>query len=523
MVQKNKILLAVTLLVGTAIAQFGPNTTVNPLPHQNSGMAQQNRTITSGKTYNSLDHGGMAAGMMTTQQYPLTLNFGFGGQGLASEDDSLKISNGLFTLPMITVGTPEKVALRTYYGITPLVEVDKGKDSLTLAIPLHRVGAYLAAQSDKKLFRFGFNFDMFMGRVGYEETSDSGRVVLGADKIGISFGSSPHELISFDLGISTSGYIDSLYGTHSDTITNVKSKQERMAELVLPNAELAFNFGSVDYPVLSSFSINAARKNFVYANRDNGVTINADPIVADSVGWDWRNRIHIDIVPEKFKVNPSFELGYWHNRQKVMIPGEDNFPLSSNYDGEKAGYRWETSSFKFGFGLDFELFQFADYWVEYGRSNVKLDLTGEVYSNTTSGMAHDNAEEEFNRFATGTEIGFHNIPALGYSETGELFFTASFLHLQETGLNRSYYGSSQYEHFNELTTNTQNWKYTPWDGIKHRVRTNDIALGLRAAFMNNSIEAAAQVHFIDQMHGGMGPDLTGKRFQFSVVYNLSEK
>ncbi len=531
MIPSKKILLAVALLVGTASAQFEANSSVQPLPHQNSEMAQQNRTITSEATYNSLDHGGMAAGMLSKPMYPVMLNFGFAGQGLASEGDSVKGSNGLFSLPVVTIGTPEQIAFRAYYGLTPLKFTNEPNDSTTLSMPFHRLGINFASQREDKVFRFGLNFDMFVGKVGYEETSDSGRAVLGAEKIGFTFGSTPHELISFDLGISASGYIDSLFGTEKDAEGEMY-RQERIAEIVLPNAELAVNFGSPEYPVLSSFSFNYARKNYVYAVRNGGLWAygisnepeenqppNADPIVTDSIGWNWKNRIHIEAVPEKLKVNPSFELGYWHNRYKRMRPGADNHPFSSKYKGEATGYRWETSSFKFGFGLDFELFNFVDYWIEYGHANVKLDMTGDADIYKT----HENKEDGFNRFATGFELGFHNIPSIGYSESGELFFSASFLHLQETGLNNSYYGSSQYEHFNEITTDTQAWKYTPWNGIEHRVRTNDFTLGLRATFSNNTIETVARIHFLDQIHFGTMDDLTGNRFQFDIIYNLTEK
>lgn len=543
MVKSKKALMGLALCATAALAQF--NAPENPVSQKNTEMQKQNRTLTHEMNYNSLTHSGMAVGVLETQASPATIGLTFESQNLATDNDSSEIKNTSFFIPSVTVGTPEHVAFSIYYGITPLSayglpnDYSTHKDSLTLTLPMNRFGLSIATQNEDKTFRFAFNADAFGGKSDYDETSDSGRAILGVEEVGFSMGSAPHELFSFDIGGYASGFMDSLFGT--TLIGEEQIQQERMAELVLPRIELSMNFGDTAYPVQSSFAHTYAKKHFVYATADRehvietGVigpgdtVVNHDPIVTDSIGWNWKTRVHLDAVEEKFQVNPSFELGFMHNRNKRMNPGADNHPL--DYNDENIGHKWETSSFRFGFGLDFLVFNFFDYWVEYGHSNMKLDNIGdslaqdvEKWEDSTGLKVED---QKFNRFATGMEMGIHKIPNINFSETGELFFSLSFLTQQESGIDRSYYGSKQYEHFNAIAPQTQDWRYAPHEGLTHRVKTNDFTLGLRGTFMNRSMEALGRVHFLNQTHSfGEGIDdikLSGPRFQLSFIYNLVEK
>lgn len=537
MVNSKKALVGLALCATAALAQF--NAPENPVSMKNTEMQKQNRTLTHEMNYNSLTHAGMSIGAMESQAFPATIGLTFESQNFATSNDSSMLKNSSFFIPSITVGNPEHVAFSIYYGVTPLSSHgflnDKStlKDSLTLTLPMHRFGLSIATQTEDKTFRFAFNGDAFGGKSDYDETSDSGRAILGVEEVGFSMGSAPHELFSFDIGGYASGFMDSLFGT--TMVNDAQIQQERMAELVLPRIKLSMNFGDTAYPVQSSFVHTYAKKNFVYATRNidgpvfKDSVINHDAIVTDSISWHWKNRVHLDAVENKFQVNPGFELGYMHNRNKLMNPGADNHPL--DYSDEHTGYKWETSSFRFGFGLDFLVFNFFDYWVEYGHSNMKLEMPGDSIAlgakewEASTGMKVE--DQKYNRFATGMEMGIHNIPNINFSETGELFFNLSFMTQEESGIDRSFYGSKQYEHFNAIAPETQDWRYTPYAGILHRVKTNDFTLGLRGTFMNRSMEALGRVHFVNQTHsfgeGTTDLKLKGPRFQLSFIYNLVDK
>ncbi len=523
-----KILKSSTIglcLASLALAQFSEP--VNPsIPRENSNEVQQNRTLTSNNNYNSLSHANMGVGILEKQWSPFSLNIDFQSQKISSEKDSSMLHNYSFMLPSMIAGTPEQIAFSAYYGVTPLFE--KVTDSLTLEMPLHHMGIGIATQNENKTFRFGFNGDLFLGKSMYEETQDSGRTVLGIENLSLSFGSSPSELISFDLGVFASGEFDSLSNVN-DIAEGVPNKKEFFTEVVfpVPGINLGVNLGDSAFPVQSSFAYTYAPKNFSYATQRHGNTPNGevkhhDKLKTDSISWNLKTRVLIEPKRRVLKVNPSVELGYMHNRHKRMLYGDDNVKLPWQNGGEHDGHRWETSSFSFGFGVDVQLYRFLDYWVEYGHSNMNLELTGDSLKiDNNNETDFDSHKENFHRIATGFEFALHHLPNINYSRSGELFFDASFMHLQESGIYKTYYGSKQFEQFNDIDTETQLWKYSPWETITDRVRTNDVSLGIRSTFANKSVEVAGRVHFVDQKQNNPDiRDMSGPHFEFGVTYNL---
>lgn len=518
MAKSSKTLLAALLGASALFAQF--DAPVHPLAHNNNNAKEQNRSLTSTLNYTSLE-AGIFAGILEQQDALFSLDMGLRTQKLMTENDSAGTFDAALFLPRLTVGTPERVAFRAFYGVTPLKSTDKD-DELTLKLPLHQFGLAFASQMEEKLFRFSIDANAFIGNSAYEETSDSGRAVLGVENVGLSFGSTPHENFSFDLGVYASGFVDTLFGTTA--VGGKQLTQERIAEVVLPQPILAMNFGTEEFPVQSTFGWSWARKHNVYAYRipPSLTTVNDSAIVTDSIGWFLKNRGNIPVVENKLTVHPAVEFGYWHNRHKMMKPGDDNHPM--RYGDEKEGHRWETSSFRFGFGLDLMILNSINYWAEYAHSNLKLDITGDILEIDQGADSH---KEGFNRFTTGAEVGIHKIPGLNYPENGSLFFDLSFLTLQESMIYNSYYGSKQYEHLTDIDIDrgTQKWRYEPLEQAQMRVKTNDFSMGLRAGFMNNSFDIATRVHFLNQTHTDEDGDETlykGPKFKLMFTYNLVE-
>ncbi len=531
MVECKKLIPVVLATVAVAMAQF--DAPIDPYSLANTPIKQQNRTLSSYKNYNALTRSGMAIGLIDVNEHLVSFDLGVSGQKLAS-GDSLLLKNIAVQAPRFTVGRPGRVAFTGYYGIVPLTS--KSSPEVTLTMPQHRFGGALAIQEEHGNFRFAMNLDGFGGKSMYEETGDSGRAILGADNLGISFGTAPHKLFSMDVGVFASGYIDTLFGTQTHNVDGQEKmiRQERIANIELPRISTHIRIGDTLVPVLSNFDFSYGKKHFVYANRASnaqnagnefGMDLtdsewpNLDPIVTDSIRWSLANSFYFVPVKQKLEINPSFDLGFMHDRNKRMNPSEDNHPMS--YDGERSGYKWETTSFRFGLGLDFLLANCVDYWTEFGHSNLKLDLTGEEIS-----KLGENHEEKFNRFATGAELAFHDIPNMKFPSSGELFFDLSFMSLNESAMFQNYYGTAQYRHFTDITTTTQAWRYMPWVTIKERVKTTDFTLGLRGTVKDQLLEMGGRIHFLKQTHSneiGSQPILNGPKFDLMFTYNLTEK
>ena len=518
--------LKLTLILSTTLlAQFKELPVT--LSTQDNEEVQQNRTITSPSNYTTLRSTGMSVGVLDEMTAPFTLNVGFRNLKLQDENDSIGNNQHSFLIPKFTFGSVEKTAFSLYYNIDALSSITK-KDSLTLSLPLNRFGLNFATQTDDKKFRFGINGDAFYGKSSYKETTDSGRVVMGVKEVGLSFGSKPTDGIGFDIGVYADGYIDTLFGTAP---TDGKQlTQERIAEVSPLNIKAAINYGKKGSPVQSSFGYTFRKNHFVYATAEkNGNEVtppnNHDPIVTDSIEWHLNTRGIITPIENKLSVNPSVNFAYWHNRHKRMNPGDDNHPM--NYKGEDIGYKYETKSFNWGLGLDFTILNFIDYWTEYGHSFVNLDLTGEKYQDSTDEFYSPvkSTKPTFNRFATGAEFSIHKIPNINYSKTGGLYFNLSFLSVEESNIYHSYYGAQDFKHLHDITTNNELWRYESSQNIAESIKTKDFTLGLRATFLDKTLETIGRVHFVNQEYIGFTPDynLSGPRFQLDLVYNLKDK
>ncbi len=529
MIKSKKLYSSLLVTVTATLAQF--NSPVDPLSLANTEENQQNRTISSNKTYNALSRAGMPVGLIDIHNKLVSFEMGICGQKVATSDDSTVIKDVALTLPRFTVGAPGRVAFTGNYGIIPMRMLSG--DSLTLYMPQHRFGIALAAQAPDGVFRVGFNLDGFGGKSAYEERQDSGRAILGAENIGLSFGTAPHKYFSMDLGVYTSGYIDTLFGTKTEKKDGEEKmiRQERIAEIELPRVTTNIRVGDTSAVNMGTLDFTYGKKHFVYAVRNGLKSMpavndedpqlpNLDPIITDSIRWNFVDRLHFIPVEEKVEVNPSFSFGYMHNRYKRMNPGKDNQPM--DYNGEDTDKRWETSSFRFGFGLDLLFANCIDYWNEYDRSNMKLNLTGKKLAEMAD---FTEKKKDFNRYATGAELAFHNIPPMNFPESGELFFNLSFQTLQESGLYDGY-GTAQYKHLEMIGTDTQIERYTPWVGIQEMVTTNDFTIGMRGSFNYQLFELGGRIHFLKQTTTNpdkSDPVLNGPKYGFRFVYNLTEK
>ena len=505
-----------TALVATSFAQFKDY--VAPISINETEEVQQNRTISSPKNYNTLRTSGMKVGHLEEIDAPFTFIMGLRSEKLVDESDSTGKKGMTFSVPTFIVGTPNKAALAVYYRVSPLTEIIQ-KDLRTLSLPLHQFGFSFADQNIEKTFRFGINLDGYAGSSDYEETSDSGRYTIGADEVGLSFGSKPTPIFGFDIGVYAKGGIDTLFGTHKYNVSGTQKQivQERMAIINVPIIKMAMNLGDSTFPVLSSFGYTYGKEHFVYATKSPSSSVNnRDAIIKDSTGWYLNTLGQIPVVDGKLTINPSVDFGFWHNRHKLMTAGEKNHPYK--YDGENTGWKWETKSFRYGFGLNFSIFEFTDYWTEFGFSKIDIMYKGSNYNNKPD------TSDDFSRFATGLEFAIHKIPGISYSESGKLYFSLSFQSLYESTINNTYYGSDRYKHLNDLTTNTQLWRYAnnaAYNGLSNRVKTTDFTLGLRGSFMDNTFETIGRVHFVNQSFSDTTMvDLSVPRFQFDFVYNM---
>jgi len=496
--------MVVSLLATGTLAQWIQGNSVQPLPFQNSESAQQNRTITEQDNYNALDHAGMGIGLVDINDKEFSVEISGLTQSLEHDTGTIVKKNTGFSLPSLIVGNPGKFAFAFNYGVTPLYKTIS--EGVNLRLPLHRTGLHIASHADSSNFRFAFDFDMFVGKSTYKENpGNSSRTVIGIDKVGISFGGQPEPMFTFDIGLAGNGFVDTLAG----------GGKERFSSIMFPHIELSVDVGDTSlFPLLSSFSYDYARDDFVYVLGGD-----RDPIVTDSINWHLQNRFQFEPIAQKLAIAPSIAFGYWHNRHKLMKPSGDNYPKV--YKGERDGYRWETKNFTFGFGFDAEFFKCTEYWLEFSHDNLTLDLLGSNYNQD------DDQKEGFNRFATGAEVSIFDIPALNYTGEHKLWFSLSFLTQEESGIYRSYYGNNQYEHLRDVKMTVELWRYKPEDNIDHRIKTNDFTIGVRGEFADEKLETGLRIHFVNQEHIGVDDNVdtfsygtSGNRFQWSIAYNI---
>lgn len=509
----------------------------NPNIYSAAKLGTAHRTITDDIQYNGFYYGNLKLG-----QIDLNRNIFSGTLGLrrvAEESDTVNLSSNNFLLPSLIMGTPDEIFFRTYYSLAP---VYKDMPTYKTTSNIHRFTVDFGTQNEDKTFRFGFNIDGF-GGIEKEVGTDDQRWLLGANDVGITFGSKPIDMLTLYFAAHASGFIDTLNSNRDRT--GSEKVQDRFSELEIPRLTFAADVNSEDFPYRSSFNFGYSRKHYVYTSEDNsdwpnfhaiaqgnrnvlaGSVYDADPIVTDSIRFDWQNKGDI-AVSDLISLHPALKIGYLHTYSKRMLPGGANHPM--DYDDEHIGYTWETGSFNFGIGGSFNFNKFLDYWVEYGRANQKLDLTGDSLANKT---AIDN--DGYNRFSTGLSFSLHNLPSINYlSGTAKLFFDLSFMVLQENLIYGSYYENENIRPLSRPVTHTELYRYQPWNEYKKEVQTNEFKMGVRALFMNNALETAFNIGFLGRNFStvdnstvdasvdasSLMGDFSGINLNFDIVYNV---
>jgi opacity protein-like surface antigen len=237
----------------------------------------------------------------------------------------------------------------------------------------------------------------------------------------------------------------------------------------------------------------------------------ADPIVTDSIGWEWNNLFDL-VAQDIVHFQPAVVLGYWHDRNKRMKPGNNNHPM--NYDDEKIGFTWETSSFHFGAGTSLAAKDYVKFWLEYKMSTLRSTPTGDSLSNK-----YENVSKRYNRFGLGFTTNLNSYPAFRMPQSTLLYITCGFLFMQENPLLSTYRG----DHFTliyPIHLNTKLFRYNPWESMKHDLKTTVTSIGLGLSLLDKMFNIQTNFGIIRQQYTTEPKfNYKGFEFGFDLVYN----
>jgi opacity protein-like surface antigen len=450
-----------------------------------------------------LDQAENPLGILQKESTKVGLKLGYRYLGFKNKNnsDSTQVSNG-FIAPDILIGSPKKIYLNLSYNILP-TRVTYG-DSL-FNTPLNYFGLAVVGQIPDGRFQAGLFGTGYYAKEKDKKFSADTRVNMGVECAGLTLGTKLHEAVTLAFAGHVAGFVDSL---QKDTITRLP--QERSGFIQLPQIDVILSIGKEKFPYLSSFVYTYARNHFVYTQKKNippnmnpdldrdmhrfyktaGYNFNplsntdvkhkwdADPIVTDSIGWDWQNLFDLPIQ-DAARFQPGINLGYWHSRNKRMKPGGSNQPMK--YDGEKRGFTWENSSLHVGVGISMAVKDYVDFWIEYNISTLRSKLTGDSLSNKFGSQIPKS--KPFNQFGLGLTTNLNSYPAFKMPKSTGLYLTFGFLFIQENNL-LSKYRSNHFALMYPMKVNTQLWHYEPWESMKHDLTTAVTSIGLGLSLLD---------------------------------------
>ncbi|ERP39119.1 hypothetical protein CALK_0285 [Chitinivibrio alkaliphilus ACht1] len=517
------LLIGATIISAKEVLPKGRSSRV-----QQRSRATYDRTITDRKNYNTYDHFGLVTGLLDTRTTPIITALQW--RNLSIDSDDQDITSNSILAPHFMVGTPGEKYFSVYYGITPAKRTPSGAEELSTI--KHDFGVSWISQAEDESFRFGFDFDGAAGRVE-ESTSESTRNYYHLDNLEVMMGTVIHEIATLTFSGGLSARYDSL---DHENRSNANPMRDAFFDIEFPRVSTVLEIKDNLSPYKGSFGLTYARSNFVYSARndassgsfiplDNTIQTeirpdkidDADALVTDSLTAHLKSiwGLYLDTFGGERLFSPAVELGITHASKRRMVPGSDNYPFS--YNGEISGYDWRETSFSAGTGFSIHLTPALDLFSEYQFSTLNLDLTGEE-------LQHDVDDNDgYHRFNTGFSLGIHNMSGTDFSQDNRLYIDFSFLLKQENSLNRSWYSSDFGSYITDARTESQRFRYAPWEEYQTEVRTRNIATGLRGHFNDGRMELHANAAFLEQVFSTPGEDdetTSGIALNMDLIFNI---
>jgi len=251
------------IAVVAALAIQAPASEQSPYPF---GFYGADRTFTDLSAYNSIDFAGSPLGLLEIPIPLVSLSAGFGRRSWESAGHGVSGDGGVnsFDLPRLRVGAPGIICMEAGY-------YPQNAETDTFRLPLRRFGLTIAGGVPGGWFRMAVSASGILGELEQTGTQDH-RSVMGAENVGLYIGTQIHPLVRLGAHVAADGVFDSLHRT--------VYVEDREFIGSIPRIGGDIGFGDSSLPVLAGFSLDAAKRRFIYATAP--ATLQNRPIMSDS-------------------------------------------------------------------------------------------------------------------------------------------------------------------------------------------------------------------------------------------------
>jgi len=400
-----KILIAVLLISSVSFAQHPA------LDLYSTRLAEGRPFFTYQGIYDSYDLFNSPLGVFEIDSSSLSIEVGYNLLSLGKE------KGHFFTLPLLRMGEPGRAYFQVFYG-PDFLSYD---ESITL--PLHRFGLTLAAQSESGLFQASISSSGYIGTQSWKEGNDT-RAILGLDNLRFDFGSRVHPMARVGVFIGAALYVDTLKSPERYGSTYEQLRIDRSAQVVLPAFGGFVDFGGGHFPVYNHLSLQYASSRFVYVakNETNRGGVdglgNEYSVINDSLQLFWLAAGRIPLG-EHF-IKPGLLVGFSATSGQLHWPDEDSDPFKMK-DAIDGGF-FDLTEVYFGIGTGFEVFNYADLFIEYVYNSASLDYGDYAGFNNSSNFP---TSRGFHNFALGASTPLHEYLSLPLSLTPRIAYFMS--------------------------------------------------------------------------------------------------
>jgi len=391
------------------------------------------------------------------------------------------------SMPVLRMGEPSRAYFQVSYGYDILSYVTSEDENMSL--PLHRFGLTLAAQSESGLFQASIMSSGYIGTQRWD-IGDSTRALLGLENLRFDFGSRVHPMARVGIFIGA--------GLHVDTLNSFRAigqlpRDDRSAHVVLPAFGGFVDFGDKIIPARSHLSLQYASSRFVYVSKNGAGREGIDglgneySIMNDSLQLLWLTAGRVPLGEHFAK--PGLLLGFSTNAGKLHYPDEDSDPF--NIGHPIPGGDFDLTEVYFGIGSGFEVFNYADFFMEYVYNSASLNYGNHSGFLNPTGFPTSHG---LHHFALGVSTPLHNYISTPLNLTPRIAYFIS-----ESA------GAVQARRMNTRPLNPERYKsarYQPQRYLENKESTSGFTLGLDIQSSNEKFGGSIHTTFLNESYRG---------------------
>jgi len=326
--------------------------------------------FTDSALYNSYDLGASPLGLFEKGSPRFSAEFG-------NRSTSLWDRSGQYwSAPVIGMGNPGSAYFQAFYKPDVLSDKNKGN---AVSLPLNRFGFVGATQGTSGAMRASLAVEGFYGKQDWG-IGDSGRVIMGFERLRFDIGSKVHPLVRVGLYIGANLLLDSLYGAEW-------GRRDVGAHTNLPEFGANVDVGGEDLPVRGNVDFSYAWSGFSYSlyrygypNHPPGAGIRAD---GDNAGAIRNDSLSLFLaaqallprfLDDKIALKPGLILGFTSNSGEIREPEsvENNYPIPILFGDVRPNLAYNLTGIWFGVGAGVEALGYVDAHVEYSLAAMSL-------------------------------------------------------------------------------------------------------------------------------------------------------